>query len=386
MLHTLAIHRYRSLYDLVLPLSQLTVISGPNGSGKSGVYRALRLLVEATTGNVTAALAREGGMPHTFWAGPGEVSDRMVRGEVPVNGQPGGPKKRLRFGFVDDDLGYTISLGYPPPSSSLFALDPEIKNETIFAGRWYKPAGALVERSARTVSYRENRKWEVLMEDIPGWESMMAHIADPTQAPAVYLFRERMRDWRFYDHFRTDRDAPARQVAVGTRTPVLDSEGATLAAAIQTILEMGDRELFDDTIRDAFGDASVRVEPIVGGRLSLGFQQHGLLRPLEVGELSDGTLRFLMLTAALLSPRPPRLMVFNEPETSLHPELIPALARLMLQVSRRTQLWVVSHSRLLIESLQSHPSTHLLELEKQLGMTRVKGLGPLEMPAWKWPD
>ena len=63
-------------------------------------------------------------------------------------------------------------------------------------------------------------------------------------------------------------------------------------------------------------------------------RQHGLLRPLLASELSDGTLRYLLLIAALLSPRPPALMILNEPETSLHPDLLPSLARLIVQASK----------------------------------------------------
>lgn len=58
-------------------------------------------------------------------------------------------------------------------------------------------------------------------------------------------------------------------------------------------------------------------------RFRLTLQQPGLLRPLDTTELSDGTLRYLLLTAALFSPRPPPLLVLNEPENSLHPDLIP---------------------------------------------------------------
>jgi predicted ATPase len=61
-----------------------------------------------------------------------------------------------------------------------------------------------------------------------------------------------------------------------------------------------------------------------GGRFEVRLRQHGLLRSLSAAELSDGTLRYLLWTAALLTPRPPELMVLNEPETSLHPDLLPA--------------------------------------------------------------
>ena len=71
------------------------------------------------------------------------------------------------------------------------------------------------------------------------------------------------------------------------------------------------------------------------------FQQPGLLRPLSGAELSDGTLRFLLWLAVLLTPRPPSMMVLNEPETSLHPDLLPALSRLVIKAAEATQIWVV---------------------------------------------
>ena len=74
------------------------------------------------------------------------------------------------------------------------------------------------------------------------------------------------------------------------------------------------------------------------------FRQPGLLRPLSQSELSDGTLRYLLLIAALMTPRPPPLMVLNEPESSLHPDLLPPLGRLMQRYARDNQLWVVSHA------------------------------------------
>ena len=82
------------------------------------------------------------------------------------------------------------------------------------------------------------------------------------------------------------------------------------------------------------------------------------------GELSDGTLRYLLWVAALLTPRPPELLVLNEPETSLHPDLLPALGRLIQQASTRSQVIVVSHAAGLIDALQSQselPRDHAVE-------------------------
>ena len=158
---------------------------------------------------------------------------------------------------------------------------------------------------------------------------MLASIADPQRAPEMLAVRESIRGWRFYDGFRTDIASPVRIPQIGTFTPVLNNDGTDLPAALQTILEIGDDEALRRTIDDAFPKSRVHIE-VQNGRFEVKLQQHGLLRPLSAAELSDGTLRFLLWTAALLTPRPPELMVLNEPETSLHPDLLPALARLII--------------------------------------------------------
>jgi predicted ATPase len=109
MLTTLAIGNYRSINHLVLPLGQLNLVTGANGSGKSNLYKALRLLAETAQGGVIEALAREGGLDSTWWAGP-EMSARMKRGEVPIQGQHPSEAKRLRLGFATEDFGFAISV------------------------------------------------------------------------------------------------------------------------------------------------------------------------------------------------------------------------------------------------------------------------------------
>src|SRR4029079_9967747 len=140
--------------------------------------------------------------------------------------------------------------------------------------------------------------------------------------------------------------------------------GADLAAALQTIRQIGDAERLDTAIEDAFSGARCRVA-ISGGWFEVEMEQHGLLRPLKGSELSDGTLRYLLWVAALLTPRPPGLLVLNEPETSLHPDLLPALARLIAQGPRRSQVLVVSHSPSLIDAIQQLPACNSITLEKR---------------------
>ena len=387
MLTTLAIANYRSLRSLILPLGRLNLITGANGSGKSNLYRALRLLAETAHGGVVNALAREGGLSSTLWAGPECISRRMLRGEVPVEGGPRQEPIALKLGFAGDDFGYAIDLGLPPPSDAptAFSLDPAIKREAIWAGPFLRASNLLVDRHGSLVKVKDGRSWRVVAKHLNTFESMFTQLADPERAPEVLTMRETIRGWRFYDHFRSDRDAPARWAQLGTRTPVLSHDGGDLAAAWQTIREIGDRNALEQAVEDAFPGASVDVE-VNDGRFSLVFRQHGLLRPLSASELSDGTLRYLLWIAALHTPRPPSLMVLNEPETSLHPDLLPALARLIGQASAKSQLWVISHASRLIAALEDLPFCNAISLEKELSQTRIVGQRELDEPAWHWPE
>ncbi|MCL1634273.1 AAA family ATPase [Luteimonas sp. SX5] len=384
MLTTLAIANYRSLRDLVVPMGPLNLVTGANGSGKSNLYRALRLLAETAQGGVVPALAREGGLRSTLWAGPENITRRMRSGEVPVQGGPRQESVSLRMGFAGDDFGYAIDLGLPIPSMSAFALDPEIKRETIWNGPFLRGANALVDRRGPMARIRDGRGWRVVAEHLNGFESLFGQLADPERAPEVLTLRETIRGWRFYDHFRSDAESPARLPQLGTRTPVLSHDGRDLAAAWQTIREIGDARALDAAVADAFPGAVVEVVENEG-RFSLQFSQHGLLRPLSAAELSDGTLRYLLWIAALHTPRPPPLMVLNEPETSLHPDLLPPLARLIAHASRRSQVWVVSHASRLIAALEEAPECNAVRLEKELSQTSIVGQGTLDAPPWHWP-
>jgi predicted ATPase len=386
LIQTLAISGYRSLRELMLPLGRLTVITGANGSGKSSLYRALRLLGDAAQNQVVASLAREGGLPSTLWAGPEEIPRSVRLGEHPVQGLARKKTVALKLGFSGETYGYSIELGFPAPGSSLFSLDPEIKRECIWHGGIWRRASALVDRRKRVVSLAGGTADEPLLltKELHPFDSMLATIADPQRGPEMIAVREAIRGWRFYDGFRTDLTSPVRTPQVGTFTPVLNNEGTDLAAALQTIVEIGDGDALKAAIEDAFPKSRLSIEAH-NGRFELQLQQHGLLRPLSVAELSDGTLRFLLLAAALLTPRPPELMVLNEPETSLHPDLLPALARLIAAASARAQIFVVSHAQLLISALEKAGSYKRLHLEKSFGETVVAGMDVTNMPRWEWP-
>jgi predicted ATPase len=382
MITKVAISGYRSLRDVRLALGTLNVVTGANGSGKSSLYRALRLLADAAQGRIIQSLAGEGGLQSTLWAGPESFARSVKRGEYPVQGTVRKTSVSLKLGFAGDDYGYAIDLGLPQPSRSAFGRDPEIKLESLWTGETLGRSNVFAARHGPGVRIRNDAgEWRQVFLNLAPFDSMMTHCSDPRDAIELLLLRERMRDWRFYDHFRTDRDALARRPLVGTYTPVLGSDGSDLAAAVQTIREIGSDGELSEAITDAFPGASIEIVE-TDGYFELEMRQHGLLRPLKAAELSDGTLRYLLLIAALLSPRPPTLMILNEPETSLHPDLLPPLARLIAQAANRSQIVVVSHALALVSALAAAPDARQIVLEKQLGETLVQDD---QRPAWTWP-
>lgn len=388
MIQTIAVHGYRSLRDLVVPLAPVTVITGPNGAGKSSLYRAMRLLAATASDGVVGPLAAEGGLDRVLWAGPERISNAMRLGEVPVQGSGGRSRPvSLMLGIATDELGYLIDIGLPTPGSSAFVRDPQIKREEIFAGPVLRPAARLVRRKGNAVTITDEVQRQV---DVPLTPrvSILSELADPDGYPDIGWMRRLVRGWRFYDSFRTDAAAPARSACVGTWTPVLADDGHDLAAAVQTILESSWAGPFTDAFEQAFPGSDVRVT--VGeadGRFHLQVRQPGMLRALGADELSDGTLRFLLLATALLSPQPPGLLVLNEPETSLHPHVLPVLAKLISDVARRTQVIIVSHADDLIAPLVELGDGDAVvhhHLVKDTGETAIEGQGLLTRPQWDW--
>lgn len=353
MLHTLSIQGYRSLLDLHLKLAPLTIVQGANGVGKSNLYRALQLFAALAEGRFPETIAKEGGMPSCLHAA-----------------NPRGPRrpKTIALNLGTADFDWQISFGLrpvDPKNPTAFRTDPELKKESLLID------GTTYHR----------KQWS---HRLPPTESILCSIRDKDNHSSLALVREQILSWRFYDHFRTDSEAPLRKPSPCFWSPVLHQDGSNLAAALQSISESFGAERLSEIVALAFPDHHLTISGAgLPGLAELALEWHlpDLLRPLSAHELSDGTLRFLALAAALLAPAPPSLLVLNEPENSLNPSLFPALARLIDWAQETSQIIVITHSQELAEQLQSSRNRPLLhELALQNGATRLaKDLGPRQV-------
>jgi len=365
---------YRSIRELRLKLRQINVLTGANASGKSNLYNSVFLLAKAAAGGFAQVIAAEGGMPSVLWAG-----SRKSRSVGPATLEPA----RMRLGIKTETFNYDLVCGLPKlhgalPSGQFFSafhLDPEVKEEHV----WRQASGGLrvtfFKRDAKGVWILDsNERLTDYSGELLPTESVLSQLREPHLYPELSALRAEMSGWRFYHHFRTDSESPLRYPQVGVRTPVLSHDGRDLAAALQTINEIGPSKDLHEAIRQAFPGASLEIEhDEESGMFAVLMRMAGLRRPLRARELSDGTLRYLCLLAALLSPRPPALMALNEPETSLHPDLLEPLARQMANLGRNSQLWVATHSEKLAELVEKHSGEAPVRLQLVSGETQVLG-------------
>lgn len=383
MLTTLAIANYRSIRDIAFQTDRLVVVTGKNGSGKSNLYRAIKLMTDIASGKIISSLAAEGGLESTLWAGPAHHSKWVKPNEFQLDSHAGQRRNpiSLRLGFGSETFNYAIDLGIPIPGVTLFARDPEIKRECVWQKSLARKQNMMVDRRGPLVIARDEKgSQQTLTTHLALYDSMINVLSDPNHAPELALIRQYIQAWRIYDQLRTDSSAPARHEQIGTRTPVLSESGHNLAAALQTIIEIGDEKKLETLLDDAFPGSKLEIN-CTHSKFSLSMHQPGLLRPLHVSEWSEGTLRYVLLLAALLSPRPPSLLVLNEPELNLHTDLLPALSKLIIYASEYSQIIVVTHTQALSEALIANYANQII-LEKYAGETRIKDGSLID---WEWP-
>lgn len=355
MLNRLHIRGYRSLREFSLSMEPLTVVVGQNGVGKSNFYRSLALLQRMAEGRFAEAVAAEGGMPKVMWGGDRRKSE--------FHG--------LSWKLEHSDFEFSMECGLVPlgETMSSFRTDPDIKIESLKSS----PGGReIAKRKGSQVSVRnDSGKMEVWPLPLTSAESMLSEIRDAISSPFITMTREALLAWRFYHQFRTDSASSMRRPQVGFWSPVLANDGSNLAATLESIWTSDKADELDEVIAKAFPE--VRASAVSDdGQFQLSIEKPHIRRPFSSAELSDGTLRFFCLCAALLTPRLPPLLVLNEPEASLHSDLVGELADLICRVPESTQMIVVTHSHELAAAICEQREARVVELVTYQDETRLK--------------
>ena len=382
MLTDIDIKGYRSVRKLRFPLRRLTVLIGGNGVGKTNLYRSIELLHAAARGTLADEIAREGGLGSIFWAGGKNLAedgrfDPMYRTDG-YRAHEGGKRLQLEVRLEIEDFlpTYGVALGFPGPVSAAFAGEAQVKHEYLDL-RSGKRDVRLLERTNSAVWARgPNGEREIVDERALASETALSTVRGGY--PEIAVVRQELSNWRFFHGFRTDADSALRRPCRAITSPMLASNGANLAAVFATLRHIRQDTLDLDTAVDlAFPGA----ELVVSGPEE--FATFGIIFPetpkrtFWAHELSDGTLQFMALMGALLSYRLPPFIALNEPETSLHPSLLPALARTIVKAAERAQVWVVTHSQALADAITAESGVSPREVIRTEDGTAVRGLSPL---------
>jgi predicted ATPase len=358
---------YRSVRRLSFPVERLNVFVGENGVGKTNLYRGLELIQAAARGTLARELASEGGMQSALWSGQRKQGPARLALSATLGTGRTDYTYRVETGLVQQTGGVPISAG--------FLLEPQIKEERLVFQGSKRPETLLDRRGPHGTVRDEAGERHDLETGLLPTETALGSMSEPGRYPDLHAVRTAMLDWRFYHSFRTDRASPLRTPCLATTTPMLSSDGADLAAVFATLAHIReDMADLDAAIDDAFPGARLVVPiPERTASFALTYKEFPK-REFEASELSDGTLRFLALAGALLGYRLPRFIALNEPETSLHGDLIPALARLIARAAERTQVWVVTHSTVLADALAQAARVKPRHVIKQNGETLIEGL------------
>ena len=366
LLRSMFAANYRSLRSIRMDLAGVNVFIGENGVGKSNLYRALQLVQAAVRGNLAYEIAAEGGMASALWSGR-RRDEKNFRIKLDVE-------------LLDEERAvtfrYRVEAGLRPPKAAAgFAFEPQIKAEELSVETGSRPV-TMVKRMGPGIMVRGERgRMEEYPEQAITSETAIALLGDAGHYPEVGAFRRMVDGWRFFHGFRTDRDSPLRRPCLAVTSPLLDQDGGNLAAVFATLVHTRqDTVDLGRAIAAAFGGAKLHVpEPGESAEFGLVFPDFPN-RVFHPRELSDGQIRFLGLAAALMSYRQPPLIALNEPEASLHPDMLPPLADMIAEAARSSQIWIVTHSEQLASAVEERCGVRPKRVIRKDGATWIEGM------------
>ncbi len=357
----LSIKGFRRLDDVRFPLRPLAVMIGANGTGKTSVLDLMSLLADSARGKLSSAISELAGLQNVLTYDRSQQLSLGISMSVPDH-QP---------------LEYTLRLR---PQGVAYVIE----EEGLTQRRSHKPVPFKhIDSHGSEIKYFEVEKGQLVR---PNWEHNSLETS-LSQVPKMFRepeeFRNRLASSTFYHVLNVDPRSPVRLPQPMQPAVLPGKNGEELVSCLFYLRET-ERSRFD-AIEDALRAAFPRFErldfpPVAAGTLALAWREEGFSKPLYMHQLSEGTLRFLWLATLLQSPGLTALTLLDEPEVSLHPELLMLLADLLREASRRTQLVVATHSDRLIRFLE--PKELLIMDSTQEGMTTATWADQLDLKEW----
>ena len=352
-----------------LPLQPLNVLIGPNGSGKSNLLEVLALL-RASPDDLPAPIKAIGGMEEWLWKVPtvagltnavsaatiDAVVESPSQGEMPVRHVLEIIRHGDRFEVADERIENER------PQQGF--------QDTFFFYRYQRGEPVINDPEVRGLR-RESVKPE---------KSILSQVKHPERYPVLGWLQEQYERIRLYRDWTFGPSTPLRRMQTSHgRDDILDDGANNLILVLSNILPRIENR-FVDALRQLYEGVDGIYVTIRDGNLLLSLKESGG-RLITMARLSDGTLRYLTLLSILLHPEPPPLVAIEEPELGIHPDLIPEIAKLLVEASERMQLVVTTHSRVLVDALTDHPSS-VVVCANENGKSQFERLDETHLNQW----
>jgi len=238
-------------------------------------------------------------------------------------------------------------------------------------------------RSSSQARFGPGNKTNVSEMGIPPAESVLSQFKSPADATPITEVGRHFGQIRIFREFRTSPGSQARWGSATTapKDALLDGSD-NLALILHELDFLGVHDRIRDYLRrfcERFEDVKINVGQ---GLARTYLKEAGLVDMLSAIRMSDGTLKFLSLLAALFHPKPPPLMCIEEPEIGLHPDAMQLVAEALEEASQSMQLIVTTHSDALVDCLTDRPESVLVCERDFDNGTQMKRLSKEHLKAW----
>ena len=316
---------FRRLFDIDISMQPFTVIIGNNAVGKTTFLDAFSILSASASGNLNTKLSQLGGVSNILTRGRSEEVNFSLDMEIP-NYEP------LKYSLNIGSFG----TGYSINSETLVQQNPEYAKPFLY-----------IDSHKQAIRYFEPDEKKIVPVD---WDHNYMETS-LSQVPKMFRTSEELRrilaTAKKYHVLDVSSQAPIKlpQQMKPSTNPGLNGEDIISYLYYLRETSKDKFEAITDSLKAAFpGFEELGFPPIAAGMLTMTWKDENFTKPLYLHELSEGVLRFLWLVSLLQSSDLSAVTMIDEPDVSLHPELMNILAGLMREASARTQLIIATHS------------------------------------------